>query len=665
MEKNPKISVVMPTYNAEKYLREAIDSILNQTYSDFEFLIIDDNSTDKTLEIIESYNDSRIRVIKGDCKGIAAALNKGLEEAKGEYIARMDADDISVPERFEVQVDFMEKHPDVGVCASAYKRFGSLPKGMPEISGYFKNKKFKVFEIGILDFLRTCPICHPTVFFNKSLFERYGLKYNEIYTVSEDQELWFRAVMCFKIFFINKILLKYRYHDNKASLNRRKGEKLALEKKVNLLKKIIPGASIDIGNTTYKQFEKKVSKINKCILKQFPKKTKKSISIAYEHKHKVVSILGLKFKYKMEPREYFYDLINRAKNVKNIVIDKDTLITTPIKQGDYRIVTFQWIFKSQLQHYEEQIGAPDYIALWGTRFGKTHFDCLIKVGINTPLIILEDGFLKCIASPHDPNEDIDYRINLSYTINSKIAYFDATAPSYLENMLNDKKLVITDEQKQRARSAMDKIVENHLTKYNHQPIFEPKIGREGVKKVLVIDQSYGDMAIKKGCANDNTFKKMLECAIKENPDADIIVKTHPDILSGKAKGYFGGVKREGNVYPYTEAINPISLIKYCDEVYVCTSQMGFEALMCGKKVHVFGVSFYSNYGLTDDRQKCRRRKVKRSIEEMFYIIYIMFSHYANPDKQSRCEIEDVIDYIIKKRVEYFSLKGIPLEISSK
>lgn len=106
----PKISVVMPAYNAEKYIGKSIDSILNQTYGDFEFIIINDGSKDSTKEIILSYSDNRIVYLENEINsGIVVTLNKGLEYATGEYIARMDADDIAVAERLEKQIEFMEK----------------------------------------------------------------------------------------------------------------------------------------------------------------------------------------------------------------------------------------------------------------------------------------------------------------------------------------------------------------------------------------------------------------------------------------------------------------------------------------------------------------------------------------------------------------------------
>lgn len=274
---------------------------------------------------------------------------------------------------------------------------------------------------------------------------------------------------------------------------------------------------------------------------------------------------------------------------------------------------------------------------------------------NEKAYIMEDCFLRSIFSYvyKDRVED-KYHKSIGFTIDDITHYVDCSTASRLELMLNDKNLIISDEQKQRARKCMDKILETHLSKYNNQPIFEPEIGRQGVPKVLVVDQSFGDWSILKGGGSEEIFKIMLEKAIKENPDADIIVKTHPDTMSGTRGGYYTSLKSHDNVYTMTEPINPISLVKYCDKVYVCTTQLGMEALICGKEVHTFGIPFYSGWGLTIDYQDCERRTNKRSVEELFYIAYIMYSHYVNPDKKSGCEIEEAMDYLLRLRDEYFS-----------
>lgn len=276
---------------------------------------------------------------------------------------------------------------------------------------------------------------------------------------------------------------------------------------------------------------------------------------------------------------------------------------------------------------------------------------------NEKAYIIEDCFLRSVFSYAYKNIEPKYQKSIGITIDDITHYVDCSVASRLELMLNDQDLIITDEQKARARRCIDKILETHLSKYNNQPIFEPKIGREGVTKILVVDQSFGDWSIIKGGGSEEVFKIMLQKAIDENPDADIIVKTHPDTMSGNRGGYYTGLKQHDNIYPMTDPINPISLIKYVDKVYVCTTQLGFEALMCGKEVHTFGIPFYSGWGLTIDEQKCERRTNTRTLEEIFYIAYIMYSHYVNPEKKCRCEIEEAMDYLLKLREEYFSQKG--------
>ena len=320
----------------------------------------------------------------------------------------------------------------------------------------------------------------------------------------------------------------------------------------------------------------------------------------------------------------------------------------------------EYLFENNthIEFLEKGDYSADLYILWGTQPYSAQINILRNaIYRNKPFIILEDGFLKSIETSACKNNYNKYHKGVSFVADTKNIYYDARQSSTLEQMLNDKNLIITDEQKKRARACIDKIVETHLTKYNHQPIYEPNIGRNGVKKVLVVDQSYGDMSIAKGLASDDTFRQMLEDAITENPNADIIVKTHPDTIAG-AGGYYKGLKAHDNIYTMTEAINPISLIKYCDEVYVCTTQLGFEALMCDKTVHVYGMPFYAGWGLTDDKQICERRTNKRSLEEVFYIAYIMYTYYVNPDKKCRCEIEDAIEYLLKLRDEYFSKKLI-------
>ncbi len=203
------ISVIMPVYNGEKYLREAIDSILSQTYSDFEFIIINDCSTDSTEEIILSYSDNRIVYIKNEKNmGVAATLNRGLDIAKGEYIARMDADDISLPKRFEKQIGFMEKHKNVAVCGTWVEFFGAA-------NSVFKNPISKE-ETKVSLLFNSC-IAHPTAMIRTNIAQCY--KYDSEYEGLEDYELWYRISLEYDITNIPDVLLKYRIHKEQVTQN--------------------------------------------------------------------------------------------------------------------------------------------------------------------------------------------------------------------------------------------------------------------------------------------------------------------------------------------------------------------------------------------------------------------------------------------------------------
>lgn len=199
----PKITVLMPVYNAEKFLREAIDSILNQTFKDFEFLIINDASTDGTEKIILSYKDPRIRYFKNQKNlGVARTLNKGLKLAKAELIARMDADDISLPERLETEYRVMLNEQDLVLLASNFERIDK--------DGKYLSTEHKVIlpeEIYYTLQFRNY-LGHPTVMYKKKtvLEEFKGYKIQE----SEDYDLWLRISKKYKIEEINKVLVKIR-----------------------------------------------------------------------------------------------------------------------------------------------------------------------------------------------------------------------------------------------------------------------------------------------------------------------------------------------------------------------------------------------------------------------------------------------------------------------
>lgn len=271
---------------------------------------------------------------------------------------------------------------------------------------------------------------------------------------------------------------------------------------------------------------------------------------------------------------------------------------------------------------------------------------------NIPIVYEEDGMIRSVTTVDCVEDDVKFMMSHSVVFDRGSLHINAKKASYLEYLTNSD-YTLSEGEYARARRVMASILKHKVSKYNNQPIYSLSIGDKRRKKVLIIDQVYGDMSIPYGLATDGTFYDMYKAAVKENPDADIIIKTHTD----RRKGHFKNMEFADNVYYLDKGINPIALLEYVDVVYVCTSQMGFEACMCGKEVHVFGMPFYAGWGFTHDRQKCSRRTRKRSVEEVFYFAYILYSHYVSYKTNSICEIEQCIEEIIELRDEYFLSKN--------
>lgn len=201
---SPKVTVLMPVYNGEKYLQEAIDSILNQTFIDFEFLIVDDGSQDESIGIVKSYTDPRIRLIENsENRGIEHVLNQGLEIAQGRYIARMDCDDISMNRRLELQVMFMEQNPEVGVLGGAFRTFGT--NGMRGVDRLPENDNELKAQL-----LFDGPFAHPTVMFRKTALG--DVRYSSDYQYVKDYDFWTKLAPITKFANLSENLLFYRVH---------------------------------------------------------------------------------------------------------------------------------------------------------------------------------------------------------------------------------------------------------------------------------------------------------------------------------------------------------------------------------------------------------------------------------------------------------------------
>lgn len=293
------------------------------------------------------------------------------------------------------------------------------------------------------------------------------------------------------------------------------------------------------------------------------------------------------------------------------------------------------------------------IMTWGRKHHRRKK--LLRLIFRFPIVQLEDGFLRSVGlgvAGYPP---------FSLVVDKVGIYYDTTRPSELEQLILTQ--APSPELLAEAQVAVEQIVAYQLSKYNHAPNFSEMVEPER-SVVLVIDQTFGDMAVKYGQADESHFRQMLEAAISENPQSEIWVKTHPDVISGKKKGYLTQLADFGDkIRLFAQDCNPLSLLAVADKVYCVTSQMGFEALMLGKPVVTFGVPWFAGWGITDDRHPAvaklvaDKRRESRTFLQIFAAAYLQYSRYINPNTGERGTIFDVIDYLHRARQFGERLRG--------
>ncbi|MCS4534532.1 capsular polysaccharide biosynthesis protein [Neisseria montereyensis] len=328
-----------------------------------------------------------------------------------------------------------------------------------------------------------------------------------------------------------------------------------------------------------------------------------------------------------------------------------------LSKGIWKIISACNFFPEY--HFQKNIAQADAVFGWGLRPSTRKAQAYAKQ-YSLPYIALEDGFIRSLglgAKGHLP---------LSLVVDDAGIYYDTTRPSRLEHLILSADSM-APEMLADAGKAISFIIHNKLSKYNHAPEFSDglKRGRPSEKPiVLVVDQTFGDMAVKYGGANEHTFYEMFQTALSENPDAEIWVKTHPDVLSGKKRGYLTDISLSDNrIRLLAQDINPISLLEKADKVYCVTSQMGFEALLLDKHVVTFGLPWYAGWGISDDRHEAlpdliqQNRRSSRSVVQLFAAAYLQYSRYINPNTDEPGTIFDVMDYLTAARRLNEKLRG--------
>ncbi|CAM3452536.1 Beta-3-deoxy-D-manno-oct-2-ulosonic acid transferase [Halomonas casei] len=289
---------------------------------------------------------------------------------------------------------------------------------------------------------------------------------------------------------------------------------------------------------------------------------------------------------------------------------------------------------------------PDAVVGWGLKptsvrargYAQRH---------QLPYIALEDGFLRSLGlgvngfQPH------------SLVVDHTGIYYDASRPSDLENWLNTD--TFDDEELDQATRCMALIARYRLSKYNHAADHPLQASHQA--RVLVVDQTAGDASIHYGGASAESFEQMLEAALSEHPDADILVKIHPDVIAGKKQGHLLKAAEHPRCHVISEDLNPWALFDHVDHVYVVTSQLGFEALLAGKQVNCFGIPFYAGWGLTQDQIPCHRRRQARTLTEVFAAAYLRYCRYANPYTQQPTTLEETIALITDQKRQQERYRG--------
>lgn len=233
----PKVSVLMPVYNTALFLREAMDSMLSQTFTDFELIVLDDCSPDHAEEILDRYDDPRIVRYRGTRnEGLSNVLNIGLEMARGEYIARMDSDDISMPDRLQVQVVFLEQRPEIDLVSVGMQLFGAKKEV------WVRERDLEKVKINALFY---SPVLHASSIWRKDSFERNGLRFRQEMVPAEDYDLWTRALVSgLKLVNLPEVLYKYRIHDAQSTLQTEKSAEKCRMVQQNYLRTALPSLSL-------------------------------------------------------------------------------------------------------------------------------------------------------------------------------------------------------------------------------------------------------------------------------------------------------------------------------------------------------------------------------------------------------------------------------------
>jgi len=268
-----------------------------------------------------------------------------------------------------------------------------------------------------------------------------------------------------------------------------------------------------------------------------------------------------------------------------------------------------------------------------------------------PVLYVEDGWIRsCSANAHS-------RLSYSLLVDKIGVYYDATTTSSLEQFLNQPDdqfdAACGPGQLQFAKACRQRLIDSNITKYNYCKISEQsELLGDGKPLVLVIDQTMDDASVRFGGMDAPRFNSMLDKAIDENPHSRVVVRTHPDVVAGRRIGYLQERAKKLGVEISAAGDNPLPWLKQAETVFVGTSQLGYEALLCGCEVSVAGMPFYSGWGLTDDAQQVSRRTQRRTLEQLFHATHVHYARYRCPVSGNSWTLAECLDHV-QLQLSYF------------
>lgn len=285
----------------------------------------------------------------------------------------------------------------------------------------------------------------------------------------------------------------------------------------------------------------------------------------------------------------------------------------------------------------------DLVVGWGRKGNTLNAQSWARNN-NVPYVSMEDGFIR------SPGLGRKGTPSLSHVVDHSGIYYDATTQSDLEKLLESPHFAIDVKEEQRAKSLISRMLDHQVSKYTGAPEYTLPDNAPTSPRILIVDQVKTDASVYFGRASHFNLEDAVKTARKEHPFSRIVVKLHPETIQGFRKGFYNASTLDlGEVEIVDYDVNPLSLIKTVEQVYVGTSQLGFEALLLEKTVTCFGMPFYAGWGLTDDRQSCARRSQRRSVTEVFVAAYLHYSRYINPVTGKACELEDILDILARQQ----------------